>query len=146
MCIVCLHVFSNHRVCCITCHELPSDLPLISREVKYPCSHVLLLPQNVYCTGQERYTSARYYPTIQSIETNWTRRFFFMLLWVKGEAWTDGTYCCCTSNHHTLLQRFDEEDSSRWREYNTLLLAAGLVRRGTKEKAKRWSLLWCKPI
>ena len=141
---VCLFAV-NQRVSSLTCYELLSDLRVISREVKYPCSHVLLYPHNVYRSGQKRVHIRQILPDDAIHRNELNQRFLLYVGLSKWEAWTDGTYCC-TSNHHTLLQRFDEENSSRWREYNTLLLPACLVRRGTKGKAKRRSLLWCRLV
>jgi hypothetical protein len=78
--------FLNHRFCSVTCCELLSDLLLISREVKYPCSHVLLYPQNVYCSGQKRVHIRQILPddTIHRNELN--QRFLLYVGLSKREA------------------------------------------------------------
>ena len=80
----CFICFLNQSVCALTCCEL-CLICLLFREKSSIHVHMFFCILTMFTVlARNGCTSGRYYPTMQSIETNWTRDFFFMLVWVNG--------------------------------------------------------------
>jgi len=67
------------------CRDLLSDLPVISREVKHPCSHVLH-SHNVYCSSQKRVHIRQILPDNAIHRNELNQRFLLYVGLSKWEA------------------------------------------------------------
>lgn len=86
MCIRVFIRFFKQWDCSLDCCEFLSDLPVISREAKYQCSHVLLSPHNVYRTGQKRVRIRQLLPVDAIHRNELNQRFLLYAGLSKWEA------------------------------------------------------------